>query len=387
MEIYLEYKIAKVIFLSSFVTLLIEVIIATDVYVPVDWNHVVIPSAVYLLAVRYCVKPSEYQIDKVKLFLVEVSRIYLITSSGFSFLFHLRELIGPCGISHKTLLEHCSNVSRLDPKTLLRCERFLKNANSYFIDQNKCPWIALGNTIGSVFYAILFLVRVGLAIILPAFVQTVSFERRPQFASVKLFELQPILYTCGTVVVLTCLVLETLSSVAAHYPLFNIEPCVFYILAAYTCFASRKETLVYANIWQLCVSVTFFYSALDFFRNYVLYSISICSEIYDLDHLCRIEDTSRCLKQLLTSSETISKLYDCPVNKLGPINAKVVKNCQLCRFLVIIFHQGLTLAFQRSIRKTGNGNGDLVNVSERKSPSFCNATNDTVMRSRSSTST
>lgn len=390
MEINQEYKIAKVIFLASFVTLLIEVIIATDVYVPVDWNHAVIPSAVYLLVVRHYLKSRESEHDEVKLFALEVSRFFLITSSGLSFVFHLRELLGPCGISHKTLLEQCSNVSRLNPETMRRCEYFLKNANSYFIDQNKCPWVVLGNAFGSLFYAIMFLVRVGLAIILPAFVEIVTFDRR-RFAAVKVFDYQSILYACGSLIVVICLLLETLSSIAVHYPLFNIEPCVFYILGAYMCFISRSEPPLSTNqnIWVLCVSVTFLYGAVDFFRNYLLYSISICSENFNLDHLCRNEDSSRCLKQILASSETISRLYDCPNNKLGPIKAKIVRNCQLCRFIVVIFHQGLTLALQRPINKPVVGNRDFTEDFEKQLIiTSRNETDDAAMpRSRLSTRT
>ena len=160
MNVTSEYKIANIIFVASFVTLLMEIIIATDIFVPVDWNNVLIPSFVYFLAVRNARKPSTERRSLERLFLIRISRMYLMVSSGMSFFYHLRELLGPCGISHKTLLETCSGMSGTDPKTLSRCDSFLRNVNSYYVDQNKCPWIVLGNTLGSIFYVILFFVRV-----------------------------------------------------------------------------------------------------------------------------------------------------------------------------------------------------------------------------------
>ncbi len=344
-----EYKISKVVFIASFVTFFVEIIIATDVFVPVDWNNAVIPSFVYFLAVRHARKSTSQRWTEERLLLVKIARSHLMISSGLSFLYHLRELLGPCGISHKTLLETCANLSGdSDPKRLSRCHTFLRNVNSYYLDQNKCAWIVLGNPLGSLFYVSLFSVRVGLAMIGPAFVHLSYSGGGKRTRSIDVLDFQSMLYVCGTSLVSVCLLVETISSVSVHYTLFNVDPCVFYFLGAYAFFSrgTDRNRDLKENLWRLCVSVTFLYSAADFLRNYLLYHVSICSQNFDVDQFCHDDGgTNRCLRTILESSETISKLFDCPVNKLGPWKASIVRNCQLTRFLFLVFHQGLTLAF------------------------------------------
>lgn len=356
MDVSNEYKIAKIAFVSSFVSFFIEIIIGTDVFVPVDWHAVVIPCFVYFLAVRNVMKPSFSASIEERSYLVEIARAYLLVSSGLSFIFHLRELFGPCGISHRTLLQTCSDVSHnSDPVTLSRCRSFLRYVNSYFVDQNKCPWVALGNTLGSIFYVFLFLIRVVLATVLPGFVHA-SHLNREKLTTFDFRNFNATLYACGLSLISICLLIETLSSVAVHYPLFNLDPCIFYVVGAYIFFTSQTGKS-YCNpkrkIWYVCVGVTFLYSTLDFLRNYLLYQVSICSqtdEEVNVNSFCyNDDDINRCLQAVVKSSETISQLFDCPVNKLGPLKAHIVKSCQLTRFSFVVVHQGLILAFSKSI--------------------------------------
>ena len=365
MNISNEYNIAKIVLVSSFVSFLIEIIIGNDVFVPVDWHAVVIPCFVYFLAVRNAMKTTFSGPKEERLFLVEIAKAYLLLSSGLSFIFHLRELFGPCGISHRTLLQTCSDVSRnSDPATLSRCRSFLRYVNSYFVDQNKCPWVALGNTLGSIFYAFLFIIRVGLAIVLPGFVHASRLDRQ-QFTAFDFRNVHATLYACGAFLIAICLLIETLSSVAVHYPLFNLDPCVFYVVGAYTFLAGqtdRSHCSSKKQIWYLCVGVTFLYSMLDFIRNYLLYHVSICSqtdEDVNVSSFCYNEDDiNRCLQEIVKSSETFSRLFDCPINKLGPLKANIVKSCQLTRFSFVVVHQGLILSFGKSV----DCDDDIANV-------------------------
>ena len=360
-----EYTVSKIIFLASFVTLLIEIIVATDVFVPVDWNNALIPSFVYFLAVRHVKKSKTQRWREERLLLVKIARWHLAISAGLSFLFHLRELLGPCGVSHKSLLETCAGLSDAsDREEISRCHAFLRNVNSYYVDQNKCAWVVFGNFLGSLFYALLFAVRVGMAVLGPAYVH-LSHSGDRQAPSINLYDFQSLLYVCGISLVALCLLIETMTSVAAHYPLFDVDPCVFYLLGAYIYFDGRTEKNgdLKNTLWRLCVSVTFLYSAADFLRNYLLYHVSICGQNYDVDQLCTDGEIDRCLKRILRTSETISKLFDCPINKLGPWKASIVRNCQMSRFLFLIFHQGLTLAFGRTNERC---NADRNEYTKRK---------------------
>jgi hypothetical protein len=122
---------------------------------------------------------------------------------------------------------------------------------------------------------------------------------------------------------------------------------------------------------------------LDFFRNYLLYHVSICDQNYTVDKLCSDGDTNRCLETIFESSETLSKLFDCPINKLGPFKAKLVKNCQLSRFLFLVFHQGLTLAFGKTNRVDNNLNVNENVVSNSASNCENVPTTDSSTRCRS----
>lgn len=331
-----ERFVVRIVLVCAFVSYVIEIILQADVYPPVDWYAVFVPALFYFLTTHAKVR------DKA---LVELARSSLIVSTGLSFLYHLRELGGPCGYSPVSFPETCDASPNNGEWS--ECEKELHSLDEILIDQAKCPWVRLGSRIGSFYYAITFTFRLGAGFILPLVVHVFS-DSEWKRASWRIVVTDPIwLYAVGTLILISCLFVETLTS-KVYYPAYSSGPCALYIVAGIATLEEKRydaaniyETSdVFSRIKRLLAIASVVVSACDITRNQLLYSWGICAADGQVKTVCDVGDSSldSCVRGIMTSSALLSEIRNCPINKLGGSWARVILGSQYLRATVVVLH-------------------------------------------------